>query len=65
MEHQSGREPNSSGQTDRPVGTVDEDANPDFTIIDAVVADIARGLQPGTVVSIETTIPVGTTRTRM
>ena len=31
MEHQSDREPNSSGQTDRPVGTVDEDANPPLT----------------------------------
>jgi nucleotide sugar dehydrogenase len=44
---------------------VDADANPDFMILDAVVADIARGLQPQTVVSIETTIPVGTTRTRI
>jgi nucleotide sugar dehydrogenase len=44
---------------------VDAAANPDFRIIDAVVADIGRGLQPGTVVSIETTIPVGTTRSRI
>ena len=44
---------------------VDADANPDFSILDAVVADIGRGLQTGTVVSIETTIPVGTTRSRI
>jgi nucleotide sugar dehydrogenase len=44
---------------------VDADANPDFRILDAVVTDIARGLRPGTVVSIETTIPVGTTRSRI
>ena len=44
---------------------VDADANPDFRVVDAVVADIGRGLQPGTVVSIETTIPVGTTRSRV
>ncbi len=44
---------------------VDADAQPDFAILDAVVADIGRGLGPGTVVSIETTIPVGTTRGRI
>jgi nucleotide sugar dehydrogenase len=44
---------------------VDAQANPDFAILDAVIADIGRGLQPGTVVSIETTIPVGTTRSRL
>jgi UDP-N-acetyl-D-glucosamine dehydrogenase len=44
---------------------VDADANPDFRVMDAVVADIGRGLQPGTVVSIETTIPVGATRSRI
>jgi nucleotide sugar dehydrogenase len=44
---------------------VDPDANPDFTILDSVVSDIGRGLTPGTVVSIETTIPVGTTRARV
>jgi hypothetical protein len=31
MEHQSGREPNSTSQTDRPAGNVDEDANPPLT----------------------------------
>jgi nucleotide sugar dehydrogenase len=44
---------------------VDAHANPDFAILDAVIADIGRGLQPGTVVSIETTIPVSTTRSRL
>jgi len=44
---------------------VDGDAKPDFSILDAVVSDIGRGLKPGTVVCIETTLPVGTTRTRI
>src|SRR5207249_2943054 len=34
---------------------VDDAARPDFRILDAVTADIGRGLQPGTTVSIETT----------
>ena len=44
---------------------VDAEARPDFGILDAVVADIGAGLQPGAVVSIETTLPVGTTRGRI
>jgi UDP-N-acetyl-D-mannosaminuronic acid dehydrogenase len=47
---------------------VDSDAKPDWKILDAVVADIGRGLtkrEPPTVVSIETTVPVGTTRNRI
>jgi UDP-N-acetyl-D-glucosamine dehydrogenase len=44
---------------------VDDHARPDYGVLDAVVADIGRGLQPGTVVSIETTLPVGTTRGRV
>ncbi|HEU4974342.1 MAG TPA: nucleotide sugar dehydrogenase [Baekduia sp.] len=44
---------------------VDEAARPDFRILDAVVQDIGRGLQPGTTVSIETTMPAGTTRQRL
>ncbi|HEY6760897.1 MAG TPA: nucleotide sugar dehydrogenase [Baekduia sp.] len=44
---------------------VDASARPDWAILDAVVADIARGLRPGTTVSIETTVPVGTTRNRI
>ena len=44
---------------------VDADARPDWTILDAVLDDIGAGLQPGTTVSIETTVPVGSTRTRV
>ncbi len=44
---------------------VDADARPDFSVLDAVLRDIGRGLQPGTVVSVETTLPVGTTRERV
>jgi UDP-N-acetyl-D-mannosaminuronic acid dehydrogenase len=54
---------------------VDERAQPDWRILDAVVGDVADGLrrQAGgggggggtTVVSIETTVPVGTTRERI
>ena len=51
---------------------VDADAQPDWRILDSVVGDIARGLRAaadaghsGTVVCVETTLPVGTTRTRI
>lgn len=51
---------------------VDANAQPDWRILDSVVADIGRGLRAataaghtGTVVSIETTLPVGTTTTRI
>jgi UDP-N-acetyl-D-glucosamine dehydrogenase len=44
---------------------VDASARPDWRILDAVVDDIGRGLQRDTVVSIETTVPVGTTRDRV
>ena len=44
---------------------VDEAAHPDFAAVDAATRDVARGLQPGTLVSYETTLPVGTTRTRL
>jgi nucleotide sugar dehydrogenase len=44
---------------------VDTDARPDFRIIDAVVEDIGVALRPGAVVSIETTVPVGTIRERI
>jgi UDP-N-acetyl-D-glucosamine dehydrogenase len=44
---------------------VDERARPAWGVLDAVVEDVARGLRPGTVVSIETTVPVGTTRDRI
>jgi UDP-N-acetyl-D-mannosaminuronic acid dehydrogenase len=44
---------------------VDDAARPDFRILDAVVEAIGRGLRPGAVVSIETTLPVSTTRERL
>jgi UDP-N-acetyl-D-glucosamine dehydrogenase len=44
---------------------VDADAKPEWSILDAVVEDIARGLQPGTTVCVETTLPVSSTRTRI
>lgn len=37
---------------------------PDFSAMDAATRDIAAGLNPGTLVSYETTLPVGTTRSR-
>ncbi len=37
---------------------------PDFSAMDAATRDIAAGLQPDTLVSYETTLPVGTTRDR-
>jgi len=43
---------------------VDADGVPDFGWMDAATRDVARGLRPGTLVSYETTLPVGTTRTR-
>ncbi|HEV7804762.1 MAG TPA: nucleotide sugar dehydrogenase [Solirubrobacteraceae bacterium] len=44
---------------------VDDRAQPDWRSVDAVCAAIGRGLRAGTVVSIETTVPVGTTRSRV
>jgi UDP-N-acetyl-D-mannosaminuronic acid dehydrogenase len=44
---------------------VDAGARPDWAILDAVVDAIGRGLRRGTTVSIETTVPVGTTRARV
>jgi len=51
---------------------VDERAQPNWAILDSVVSTIARGLRAaadaghaGTVVCVETTLPVGTTRTRI
>lgn len=44
---------------------VSADARPDFTVLDAVVGAIGAGLHAGTTVSIETTLPVGTTRNRL
>ena len=41
-----------------------EEGIPDFGWMDAATAKIAAGLRPGTLVSYETTLPVGTTRNR-
>jgi nucleotide sugar dehydrogenase len=43
---------------------VDNDGVPDFGWMDEATVAIATGLKPGTLVSYETTLPVGTTRTR-
>jgi nucleotide sugar dehydrogenase len=43
---------------------VDAEGTPDFGWMDSATRDIARGLKPGTTVIYETTLPVGTTRTR-
>ncbi|MGI8999793.1 MAG: nucleotide sugar dehydrogenase [Candidatus Limnocylindria bacterium] len=43
---------------------VDADRQIDFRPIDAATADIAANIGPGTLVVYETTLPVGTTRTR-
>jgi nucleotide sugar dehydrogenase len=43
---------------------VDAEGVPDFGWMDAATKAIAAGLRPGTLVSYETTLPVGTTRNR-
>ena len=43
---------------------VDDESRPDFTIMDAATRSMAAHLTPGTLVSYETTLPVGTTRGR-
>ena len=43
---------------------VDKNGVPDFTAMDSATRLIGRGLKPGTLVSYETTLPVGTTRNR-
>lgn len=43
---------------------VDDEGTPDFGWMDDATNSIAAGLQPGTLVSYETTLPVGTTRHR-
>jgi nucleotide sugar dehydrogenase len=43
---------------------VDDEGRPDFAWMDAATQGVAQGLQPGTLVSYETTLPVGTTRGR-
>jgi nucleotide sugar dehydrogenase len=44
---------------------VDTSGAPDFSAIDAATAAVGAGLRPGTLVSYETTLPVGTTRNRL
>jgi len=44
---------------------VDGDAQPDWRNVDAVCEAIGAGLRAGCVVSIETTVPVGSTRSRV
>ena len=43
---------------------VDDFGNPDFRNIDAVVREIGRNMTEGTCVIFETTLPIGTTRSR-
>jgi len=47
-----------------PVFVDDETWEPDFRYMDAATRSLAAHLTPGTLVSYETTLPVGTTRTR-
>jgi nucleotide sugar dehydrogenase len=44
---------------------VDARGEPEFSALDAATREIGRGLQPGTLVTYETTLPVGTTRSRL
>jgi len=44
---------------------VDEESRPDFSMLDAATASVGGGLQPGTLVAYETTVPIGTTRNRL
>ena len=43
---------------------VDQHGVPDFGVIDSVTESIGKSITPGTLVSYETTLPIGTTRTR-
>lgn len=43
---------------------VNDDDEPDFGWLDSATADVGRGIRPDTLVCYETTLPVGTTRTR-
>lgn len=44
---------------------IDSDLEPDFDALDSVVAGIGESIKPGTLVILETTVPVGTTRNRL
>ena len=43
---------------------VNANAEPDFEAMDSATEEIAKGLKRGTLIAYETTLPVGTTRTR-
>lgn len=43
---------------------VDDEGAPEFRWMDAATQSVGEGLRPGTLVSYETTLPVGTTRSR-
>ncbi len=47
-----------------PVGLTDG-LEVDFTALDAAILDLGAGLQPGTLVLVESTVPIGTTRGRI
>jgi nucleotide sugar dehydrogenase len=44
---------------------VDARGEPEFSAVDAATREIGRGLRPGTLITYETTLPVGTTRNRL
>jgi nucleotide sugar dehydrogenase len=44
---------------------VDQERNIDYRAVDSATRSVGEGLQPGTLVIFETTLPVGTTRTRL
>jgi UDP-N-acetyl-D-mannosaminuronic acid dehydrogenase len=44
---------------------VDGEGHPDWRALDAAIDDVGAGLQRGTTVSLETTVPVGSTRRRL
>jgi nucleotide sugar dehydrogenase len=44
---------------------VNDKSKPDYSAMDSATCAIGRGLQPGTLVAFETTLPVGTTRNRL
>lgn len=44
---------------------VNENLVPDFRALDAAAIEIGKGLAPGMLICFETTLPVGTTRTRL
>lgn len=44
---------------------IDEGFQPDFSCIDSAITDIGKGLSKGDLVVLETSVPVGTTRSRL